>query len=95
MRDKELRSFKSKLRSTCEKYSKIDVPYKYKNVIDSLYKNKNFVIFKHDKGRGVVILDATKYTEKCMALLNTELFKKITIDPTAATERKYKKFWEK
>ena len=29
-----------------------------------------------------------KYTEKCVALLNTERFKRLTTDPTAATERK-------
>ena len=93
--DNELTSLKTKLRSTCEKYSKINVPYKYKKVIDNLSKNKNIVILKQDKGSGVVILDTTKYTEKCMALLNTEHFKRLTTDPTAATERKYKKFWGK
>ena len=46
------------------------------------------MILKQDKGRGVVILDRTKYTEKCMALLNTERFKRLTTDPTAATEQK-------
>ena len=86
--DNELTSLKTKLRRTCEKYSKIDVPYKYKKVIDNLSKNKNIVILKQDKGRGVVILDTTKYTEKCMTLLNTERFKRLTTDPTAATERK-------
>ena len=70
--DNELTSLKTKLSSTCEKYSQINVPYKYKKVIDNLSKNKNIVILKQDKGRGVVILDTTKYTEKCMALLNTE-----------------------
>ena len=60
--DNELTSLKTKLRSTCEKYSKINVPYKYKKVIDNLSKNKNIVILKQDKGRGVVILDTTKYT---------------------------------
>ena len=91
--DNELTSLKTKLRSTCEKYSKINVPYKYKKVIDNLSKNKNIVILKQDKGRGVVILDTTKYTEKCMTLLNTERFKRLTTDPAVATERK--KFWEK
>ena len=86
--DNELTSLKTKLRSTCEKYSKINVPYKYKKVIDNLSKNKNIVILKQDKGRGVVILDTTKYTEKCMTLLNTERFKRLTTDPAVATERK-------
>ena len=84
----ELTLLKTKLRSTCKKYSKTHVPYKYKKVINNLFKNENIGILKKDKGRGVVILDRTKYTEKCMALLNTERFKRLTTDPTAAAERK-------
>ena len=81
--DNELTSLKTKLRSTCEKYSKINVSYKYKKVIDNLSKNKNIVILKLGKGRGIVILDTTKYTEKCMAILNTERVKRLTTDTTA------------
>ena len=51
-------------------------------------KNKNILVLKQDKGRGVAILDTTKYTEKCMTLLKTEHFKWLTTDPTAATKRK-------
>ena len=47
--DNELTSLKTKLRSTCEKYSKINVPYKYKKVIDNRFKNENIVILKQDK----------------------------------------------
>ena len=61
---KELTSLKTKLKSTCEKDSKINLPYEYKKVKRNLSKNKNIVILKQDKGRGVVILDATKYSEK-------------------------------
>ena len=61
--DNELTSLKTKLGSTCEKYSKINVPYKYKKVMDNLSKKKNIVILKQDKRRGAVILDTTKYTE--------------------------------
>ena len=46
------------------------------------------MILKQDKARGVVILDTTKYTEKCVTLLNTEGFKRVTTDPAAATEKK-------
>ena len=53
------------------------------------------MILKQDKGRGIVILDTTKYTEKCMALLNTEHFKRLTTDSTAATERKIQKVLKK
>ena len=93
--DNELTLLKTKLGSTYEKYSKINVPYKYKKVIDNLPKNKNIVILKQDKGRGVVILDTTKYTERCMALLNTECFKRLTTDSTATTERKTQKVLRK
>ena len=93
--DKEITTLKTKLRSTCEKYRKIDVPNKYKKVINSLSKNKDSVILKQDRGRGVVILDKAKYTEKFIILLNTERFKKITTDPTAATERKIQKVLRK
>ena len=83
-----LTSLKSKLRNTCKNNSKINVSYKYKKVVDNLSKNRNIVILKQDKGWGVVILDTTKYTEKCMALLNTERFKRLKADRTATTEQK-------
>ena len=50
------------------------------------------MILKQDKGRSV--LDTkyrTKYTEKCMVIPNVERLKKVTIDPTAATERCFEK----
>ena len=67
IQDNELTLLKTKLRSTCKKYSKINVPCKYKKVTDNLSKNKNIAILKQVKGRGGVILVTTKYTEKCMA----------------------------
>ena len=92
--DNELTSLKAELRSNCEKYSKINVPYKYKKVIDNLSKNKNEIL-KQDKARGVVILDITKYTEKCVTLLNTEGFKRVTTDPDAAIEKKLENAFRK
>ena len=41
------------------------------------------------------MLGTTKYTKKCMALLNTGRFKKVTIDLTAATEQKIQKVLRK
>ena len=69
-------SLKTKLRSICEKYSNINIQYKYKKVVDNLSNNKNIMILKQDKERDLVILVRTKYSENCMALLNTERFKK-------------------
>ena len=57
---------KSKIRRTCEKYYQIKVPYRYRKAIDTLSKNNSIIIMKQDKGRGVVILDCTKYIEKML-----------------------------
>ena len=50
---------------------------------------------KQDKGRGVVIIDRTKYTEKCLAFLETNQFKRLTTDPTKTTERKTQRLLRK
>ena len=61
---------KIKLRHTCDKYSWIKVLYKYHKVINNLYRNNQLVILKQDKGRRVVLLDKTKYVEKCFSIFN-------------------------
>ena len=63
---------KTKLRHTCNKYSRIKVPYKYRNVINNLRRNKQLVILKQDKERGVVLLDKTTYVERNVFLLTTQ-----------------------
>ena len=55
--EQNLAHVKTKLRSTCEKYCKIKVPFKYKEVIKKLSSNNSIVILKQDKGRGVVIMN--------------------------------------
>ena len=92
--DNELTLLKTKLRSTCETYSKIIVPHKFRKIIDSLSKKKHCG-FKTRQRKRRLILDTTKYTEKCMALLNTEHFKNVITDATAATDRKIKKVLRK
>ena len=81
---------KAKLRRTCENYSKIRVPYNYKQVINNLSKNNNIVIMRRDEGRGVVIMAKTKYQEKCLALLNTNQFVKLSRDTKKQIETKIK-----
>ena len=63
-----------KLRNTCEKYSKICVPYKYKKIIDQLSRNKDLCILKQEKGRGAALMDRTKYTNKCLEIVEADLF---------------------
>ena len=81
---------KTKLRETCDKYSNIQIPYKYQKAISNLSKNDNIIILKQDKGRGVVIMDRTKYLEKCLNMLNTNQFRKLDTDPTQSLEKKVK-----
>ena len=75
---------KTKLLSTCDKHAKIKVPYKHRERVNKLTKRNEIIILK---GRGVVILDRTKYTKKCLDILNTTQFQKLNKDPTKTMER--------
>ena len=79
---------KSKIRRTCENYSQLKIPYRYRKIVENLSKNNNIVVMKQDKGRGVVILDRTRYTEKCYNIINTNQFVKLDNDPTKTIESK-------
>ena len=46
------------------------------------------MVLRQDKGRGIVVIDRTKYTEKCLDLLNTDSFIKLDHDPTKTIEGK-------
>ena len=62
--EQTLANVKTKFQNTCEKYCKIKVPFKYKEVIKKLSNNNGIVISKQDKGRGVVIMNRSAYLEK-------------------------------
>ena len=81
--------YSSKL-STCEKYYQVKRYFEYNQVIQNLLKNKDTVILKQDKDRRVVILDRSKYMEKCLYILSTTQFAKIDNDPTEYIEKRYK-----
>ena len=82
---------KTKLLSTCEKYNNIKVPFKHRQVIKRLAENNNILLLRQDKGKGVVIMDKGKYTEKCLNLLNSNQFNKLSHDPTKSVENKVKR----
>ena len=84
----DISHLKAKLRSACEKYNTIKIPYKEKEVINKLSKNPQITILRQDKGRGIVIMDKGKYTEKYMKILNTKQFRKLKKDPTKNVEMK-------
>ena len=57
-------------------------------MIQNLSKNKEIVVLKEGKGRGAVILDRSKYMEKCLSILRTTRFAEINHDPTVFIEGK-------
>ena len=79
-------TLKSKFLNAFRNYSGIKQPYQYKDAIEKLSRNKDICFLKQDKGKGVVIMDRTKYVEKCEDFLNGERFDKIDNDPTASFE---------
>ena len=79
---------KTKLRNTCEKYCNVKVPYKYRDIVSKLSKREDIVILKQVKGRGVVLMDRHKYTDKCLALLSAKQFTTLTNDPNKTLESK-------
>ena len=89
----KLRQIKTNLRNTCDKYTKIKVPYKYRKVVEELSERRDIAILKADKGRRVVNRD--KYTEKCLQILNTKQIVKLNSDPTKVTERKVQNHLQK
>ena len=52
-----------------------------------LSNNKDIVILKHDKGR-VVILNRSKYIEKCLLIVDSSQFLQVDKDPTVSIESK-------
>ena len=79
---------KTQLRSTCEKYYNVKTPFRYRQAIKRFSNKKNIVILKQEKGRGVVILNRSKYIEKCPSIVNSNQFLQVDEDPTASIERK-------
>ena len=93
--ESELAQIKTNLRNSCERYRNVKVPEHQKNVINNLMKRNDIVIMKQDKGRGVVIMEKSKYTEKGLAILSTKQFQKLKLDPTKLTEEKVQRMVRK
>ena len=50
---------------------------------------------KQDKGRGVVIMDKSKYAEKGLTVLSTKQFQKLKLHPTKSIEEKVQRIVRK
>ena len=89
--DKNMLQLKTKLLSTCKKYNSIKIAFKHRQVIKRLAENSNIMILHQDKSKGAVMMDKGKYTEKCLSLLNSNQFNKLSHDPTKSVENKAKR----
>ena len=84
----KLDSIKTKLCSSCKKYYITQTPYKYKTIIKQLSIKEEVIIMKQDKGHGVVIMNHSKYLEKCLLILQGKQFTKLDYHPTSKLESK-------
>ena len=75
-------NLKAKFLETYNKYTSVRLPDDHLTVLNSLYRNRNIVILRQDKGRGVVILDKTGYVSKAEEFLNGAEFVELNEDPT-------------
>ena len=79
--DEQLAVLKTRIRNTCHKYNRINVPYRYREIIRNLSNNEKIKVLKKDKDRQVVIMDSSQYMNKCLNMLNNDNFLKLTDDP--------------
>ena len=84
--EEEKLNLKTKILGCYKNYGAIKTPYEHKETIKNLSKNENICLLKQDKGRGIVIIDRTKYVEKCLDILQTDKFTELDTDPTAKFE---------
>ena len=82
LKQNEQDQLKSKMRRTCKNYYRIKIPYRYEEIIKKLSNNKDIIILRQNKGRGVVVLNRTSYSEKCSNILTSDQFKVFENDPT-------------
>ena len=54
MSDDRKCQFKTKIRSACEKYNRVRIPFKCRKIINKLSHNSNIILLCQDKGRGIV-----------------------------------------
>ena len=50
---------------------------------------------KQDEGRGVVIMDKSKNTEKVLTILSTKMFQELKLDSAKSTEEKVQRMVRK
>ena len=89
--EEEKLNLKSKLLNCFKNYGTIKTPYEYRKIVKQLSENQDICLLKQDKGRGIVIMDRSKYLEKCLGILQTNKFTELQEDPTAQFETRVQK----
>ena len=84
--EEEKLNLKTKVLSCFRNYGKIKTPYKHQEIMKKLSSNKEICLLKQDKGRGIVVMDRTKYVEKSLEILQTDKFTQLLEDPTEKFE---------
>ena len=82
---------KTKVRQACENYYLVKSSKKVDEVITRLAKSKHVMVLKQGKGRGVVLMDRTRYIDKCLEHLNTDNFRELGQDKTKTIEEAIQK----
>ena len=86
--EERIARIKTQLRSKCEKYCNVKIPFRYWQAIKRLSNNKDIGILKHDNTREVVIPNCSKYIDKCLSIVNSSQFLQVYKDPTSSIDRK-------
>ena len=66
-----------------------------RKIISDLSKRDDIILLKLDKGRGVVVMDRSKYTVKCLEMLSTKRFTVVEDDPIKTLESKIQRILRK
>ena len=62
------------------------MPHTQRKIISDLSRRDDIILLKQDKGRGIVVMDRSKYTKKCLEMLSTKQFTVVENDPTKTLE---------
>ena len=79
---------KTRIQNTSHKYNRINVLYRYRQIIRNLSNNEKIKVLKQDNSSGMVIIDSSQYMKKFLSILNNDNFIKLTADPTKSIEGK-------
>ena len=85
---KSISNIATKSFKTFKKWKLLIPPNKITRNLTNLFQNKNIVITKPDKGRGIVLLDKSTYIQKVQKILaDTTKFRKVTEEPIKIIHR--------